>query len=191
LAAFVEQFAQHRRELELLLMAQLWGMQAQNDARAEEIQSNTKLILQRLDTPTSDLEKKLQALIDKQGGPDCILYDRATLDSFTHAPAVTEASAEPITIATRDMLLKDLDELLLQNRASFERKLDSVRKELAEAIARSTAATLHRFDEGPHDLIQDPDIKMVWKDAGWKLTIKTRYFGEGAHGTRRSLRLPC
>jgi hypothetical protein len=168
-------------------MAQLWGMQVQNNARTEDIQSNTKLILQRLDTPTSDSEKKLQALIDQQGGPDHILHDRATFDSFTRAPAVMEASAEPITIATRSMLLEDLDELLLQNKANFDRKLDSVHKELAEAIARSTTSILHRFDEGPHDLIKDPDIKMVWKDAGWKLTIKTRYFGEGAHGTQRSL----
>jgi hypothetical protein len=158
---------------------QSWGRQEQINERLEEVQRNSELILQRLDTPNSASERAVIALINRHGGPEHIVQDRAALDAIAHSTELKKADSSPVTTATRGMLSEDLDVLLQQNQESFERKLESSKKELAETIARSTAAILHRFDQGPHEQLEDPDIRELWKKAGWKLTVKTRYFGEG------------
>jgi hypothetical protein len=182
----MEEFAQHRQQIELLVNAQSWGRQIQINESLQHVQRNSELILQRLGAPTSSAERAVAALIDQHGGAEYIVQDRAAIDAIAHSPEMKKADSSPVTSATRTMLNDDLDVLLQQNEDSFERKLESAKKELAESIARSTAAILHRFDEGPHEQLEDPDIRELWKKAGWKLTVKTRYFGEGVYGSQSS-----
>jgi hypothetical protein len=169
----------YRQQIDEIISVQSWGRQARMDETLQQVQHNSELILQRLGAPASTAEKALKDLIDRKGGADYVVENPDALNKIAQSSEMRKADSSPVTAATRNMLKEDLDTLLMQNRESFERKLDNTQKELEEAINRSMVTILHRFDKGPHEQLADPDIRELWKDAGWKLTVKTRYFGEG------------
>jgi hypothetical protein len=188
LFGFTQAFAEHRQQLQMLVTGQVLitqeGVRANMDElerTAEQIKASTKLIMQRLGAAKTDEEREVQELIDDIGGPHSVLESQDKTDEVAKLLSTKKVDTAPLTIATRRALQTGLDELLEQNQAAFERKLESAQRGLDESIRRSEATILHRLDQGLHELVDDDDVKQMWKKADWRLVVKYRSFGEGVY----------
>lgn len=54
-------------------------------------------------------------------------------------------------------------------------------KELEESVGRSTRTILTKLDAGPHELIEDPEIRTVWKEMHAHTSVNTRVFLDAVH----------
>ncbi|CAE7142908.1 unnamed protein product [Rhizoctonia solani] len=175
LSDFAEVFTNTRHELEALILnhTTLVIMQSANtiNSIAREVSELTKF----MNTQTAR-ERDAQDLVKAKGGVETILKDSDLICQ------VSTKLGDPIppTAQTKRsieyMLTEDLGRQIQDNQALFLMKLQSVKEELAEAINKSTNTILNRLDSGPHEVINDPDIKEVWKDMKWRNTVKSRHF---------------
>jgi len=109
--------------------------------------------------------------------------------------AVTEIAkflAENVTRDTMKALRSDLSTLLESNNAVFEMMLNAARDQIKGEILLSTKTILEKLGSGPHNLIDDPDVKKIWEDNGWKMSVKCRYFVEAlcSHFTHKLAQSP-
>ncbi|KAJ7584970.1 hypothetical protein C8J56DRAFT_139201 [Mycena floridula] len=74
----------------------------------------------------------------------------------------------------------DPDEAIEKNSAVFNRKFEvqkrQIVEELEKVIKREGDRIINALGAGPHDRILDPDIHTIWKDMGWRGSIKVRHF---------------
>ncbi|KAJ7199183.1 hypothetical protein GGX14DRAFT_468209 [Mycena pura] len=118
-----------------------------------QMKVDIKAILERVNASTKQ-EREAEQLIMNQGGPQNVIEDA-------------------------EVLRQNLDQLISENRVQFELKLNGAKQEISEAINRSTQIIIGRLDAGPHDFIENPDMKEIWKVNRWKLSVKCRYFVDG------------
>ncbi|KAJ7633999.1 hypothetical protein B0H17DRAFT_1217386 [Mycena rosella] len=52
----------------------------------------------------------------------------------------------------------------------------NIGKILQQSITSNTIQASSEMDSGPHDLIDEPDVKEIWKGNGWKFSVKSRTF---------------
>ncbi|KAF8748370.1 hypothetical protein RHS01_10914 [Rhizoctonia solani] len=57
-----------------------------------------------------------------------------------------------------------LAQQLVDNRLFFDVKMEGVKEQISEKIERSTNSILLKMEDGPHELVHDPDIKKIWKE---------------------------
>jgi hypothetical protein len=148
-------------------------------ADLQKVMHNTQLLLEKQDATDVEAKEKVQDLIDKYGGVDQAAHNTDAVREISGALVTGGFEKAPVTANTLGILATNLDDLLSQNRESFGLKLDGAKQEIEDTINRSTAAILRRFDQGPHDLLEDEDVRDIWMKAGWKLSVKKRLFGEG------------
>ncbi|CAE6534803.1 unnamed protein product [Rhizoctonia solani] len=159
LSDFAEVFANTRQELEALILnhTTLIIMQTANTVNtiAREVSGLTRF----MNTQTIR-EREAQDLVKAKGGVETdnnlICEVSAKLGDPLHSSAQTRRSIQY-------GLNEDLGRQIQDNQALFLMKLQSVQEELAEAINKSTNTILTRLDAGPHEVINDPDIKEIWK----------------------------
>ncbi|TFK64971.1 hypothetical protein BDN72DRAFT_846149 [Pluteus cervinus] len=81
----------------------------------------------------------------------------------------------------RKELAEDIDEALERNRIMFEKKLDMQSKQLKEALQEESEHIISTLLAGAHDRIIDFDLQTIWKDMGWKGSVKARHFVLALH----------
>ncbi|KAF7356066.1 hypothetical protein MVEN_00936400 [Mycena venus] len=166
LTEYTTKFSGHQEKIEFLLVIQMAGDYAQ-------MKVDIRALLDRMGTPMNDEERKAQELINNEGGLQEVIENQEVLK------AVGKLLEDQVTSATIQVLKENLDALIDENRTQFEFKLDGVKMELKEAINRSTQTIIGRLDAGPHDFVDDPEIKEIWRVDGWKLSVKCRTFVDG------------
>ncbi|EUC55665.1 hypothetical protein RSOL_125990 [Rhizoctonia solani AG-3 Rhs1AP] len=175
LSDFAEVFANTRHELEALILnhTTLVVMQTANVVNniAREVSELTKF----MNTQTVR-ERDAHELVKAKGGVDSVLKDNNLICQVSTKLGDPIPSTAQTKRSIEYMLNEDLGRQIQDNQALFLMKLQSVKEELAEAITRSTNTILTRLDSGPHEVINDPDIKEVWKDMKWRNTVKSRHF---------------
>ncbi|KAJ7495032.1 hypothetical protein FB451DRAFT_1213148 [Mycena latifolia] len=164
---FVTQFHEYQTQIEFVLVAQMAGNQTRVAENLREIQQGIAALIDHVDVPTSENEKKAWEYIKTHG-----VQVIETPEGRTHVAKILQ---ESITSNTIDAINSALDELVEKNSTLFVCKLNGATMELNEAIDRSTNKILNRLDSGPHDLIE-PDVKEIWKGNGWKFSVKSRTF---------------
>ncbi|KAF7332467.1 hypothetical protein MKEN_00128800 [Mycena kentingensis (nom. inval.)] len=80
----------------------------------------------------------------------------------------------------RDELMTDPDTAMEKNMTVFARKFEVQKRqiidELTKVVERQGDRIISALSSGPHDRLLDPDVHKIWKEMGWRGSVKSRYF---------------
>ncbi|TFK44065.1 hypothetical protein BDQ12DRAFT_593650, partial [Crucibulum laeve] len=198
LADFGTLFVDHRKKLELsLALHTSLGVDAANEKldsqkhHLEAIEEKLDMILlfRKLDTPR---ERDVHKFIEEHGGVKTCIYDDELLEEL-----ILKSGESLSRISGRDArksndlpdirkrlskeLQEDIDEAFNRNMVLFERKLEMQSKQLTETVQQESDHIINTLLAGAHDRIIDPDLQKIWKDMGWKGSVKARHFVLALH----------
>ncbi|KAF8996992.1 hypothetical protein BDQ17DRAFT_1363767 [Cyathus striatus] len=156
-------------------------------------QSQFKELFKRLDTPK---EREIRMIIEGKGGAGACLDDESVLqelvskseddsfrrrdkDHYSRGASISESNAvtsiQDIQNILRQELLEDLDEVLNKNLELFKGKLDIQNKEIKDSIEKQGDRIIS-YISGGHEKIINPHIRAIWRDMGWRGSIKAVNF---------------
>ncbi|KDQ06652.1 hypothetical protein BOTBODRAFT_60514 [Botryobasidium botryosum FD-172 SS1] len=78
---------------------------------------------------------------------------------------------------TKDVLhsvFHGVNDLVEENRARFDYKLQEQTKRLESAISNASNRIIAEFNDGPYKKVRDLDIRHIWQDNKWRTFIKTK-----------------
>ncbi|KAJ8518759.1 hypothetical protein ONZ45_g4200 [Pleurotus djamor] len=167
-------FMRHREEIRNVLEART--MIATYDTRnsLQYVNSNIEKVISMLGAINAK-EHKAEEFSRTHGGPEAIIHDDALLSK------VAEILGEKLPPQIRSALRKDLQDLLENDLTQFKYALQATREQIDESVARSEVAIIRHLDSGPHELIQDPDVKSIWQEMKWRTSVKVRPFVDSLH----------
>ncbi|KAF8647842.1 hypothetical protein AX16_006510 [Volvariella volvacea WC 439] len=162
----------------------------QQDVQLKAIQQQLEHLFTKLDTPK---EREVQKFIEENGGAKACIEKEDLLNKMiaksgdsVSAVAGTNAKRGGDDLAgARKTLLKeyneDVDELFKRNAVLFEKKLDIQRAQLESTIRSEGDRVIETLLAGAHDKIIDQDLQSIWKEMGWKGSVKARHFVLALH----------
>ncbi|TFK64975.1 hypothetical protein BDN72DRAFT_962870 [Pluteus cervinus] len=131
-------------------------------------------VFRQLDSPR---EVEIQRFFEENGGVKACIEDDELLYTLVSKGGQEASEAGDDLLKTRKVLLKefheDIDKMLEDHTVLFQGKLDIQSKQLDAIQAILTS--------GSHDKIVDRDLKTIWKEMGWKGSVKARHFVLALH----------
>ncbi|KAF9062992.1 hypothetical protein BDP27DRAFT_1335820 [Rhodocollybia butyracea] len=174
ITAFIDAFKDFQAQLQTLL-AQFSALTINNvDQKTDQLNQKMDKIIAAINT-LSPTERRMQEKIEDYGGEE---------EAFRNPRFLNEISSElgtKLTTQLTSILREDLDSQLESNKAMFKLQLEQTTKDMEQTIERSTDAILTQMDSGPHELIQNDEVKEIWKEMKWRLSCKTRHFVDALH----------
>lgn len=76
------------------------------------------------------------------------------------------------TAAVLNSVFLDIHEIIEQNRARFDYKMQEQTKRLEDAIGNSTKQIIAKIGDGPYKRLRDLDIRHIWQDNVGRFLIK-------------------
>ncbi|KAG6852575.1 hypothetical protein C0991_010867 [Blastosporella zonata] len=146
-------------------------------AQLSDIQHQMREILILLDSPR---EREIRDLIESSGGARASISDNRVLQTLVDksdedAAWISGHGLQKLRKSLFSELSEDVEKALEQNMLLFQGKLDIQLREIAFAVARQGDRII-AFFSGGHERIADRHIREMWKEMGWKSTVKARYF---------------
>ncbi|KAG6835813.1 hypothetical protein H0H93_014437 [Arthromyces matolae] len=174
------EFAQRFYDLGVRLHRQLsmhtvWGIydirkgSVTLSAQLDEVRSQLRDLFTLL---ASTRERELVSFIESSGGARACVENDVTLQELTKRSGEGAIGQKR---GLREELSEDLDEALARNLLTFQGKLDIQLNEINLSILRESNRIITALSGG-HERINDKDIREVWRDMGWKSTVKARHF---------------
>ncbi|KAK7062151.1 hypothetical protein R3P38DRAFT_2495366 [Favolaschia claudopus] len=205
LVKYVGIFTKRRGEFEFALSIHTaLGVDAANralnvvDKTTQEMNAKMDLMMKMFQTFISPEQRDMARLVEQKGGlqacegNDKILRElseaenksgnvQAQLGPNTKSAAKATSGSKTFGLDDlKDELRTDPDAAAEQNLISFTRKFEVQQRqiidELSKVVAREGDRVISALTGGPHEKIVDPDVHKVWKDMGWRGSIKSRYF---------------
>ncbi|KAL0563359.1 hypothetical protein V5O48_018709, partial [Marasmius crinis-equi] len=102
-------------------------------------------------------EKEVTALVSQYGGESAVLKNDEILDR------IAASMGRTLTASIKYTLRANLDDILKANVGLYELKVEATARRIEDAVERSMETILLKLDSGPHDAIEDGDIRAVWK----------------------------
>ncbi|KII90017.1 hypothetical protein PLICRDRAFT_575939 [Plicaturopsis crispa FD-325 SS-3] len=170
LSGITKKFEQKEQELKSLMSHRTNVTIHETHEQVAGLSNDVHKVISMLGEMT-EKENQATAWIAQHGGPDAVAQNDALLASLSNM------MGEKINGPLRTAMREDLDQLLEKN----HRKIDEAIVQISEEVAASRDAILHRLDAGPHELIEDEDVRSLWKDSEWKMSVKCRVFVDGVH----------
>ncbi|EJD37198.1 hypothetical protein AURDEDRAFT_154414 [Auricularia subglabra TFB-10046 SS5] len=171
LKQFTVSFERHREQL-------LFILGAQNSTEIQALRSDMQSVLalsQKIFArlkPDTKADKDAAKFVAAKGGMSAVLRDRGALEEVARRLSGGSSNVEAITAGTIEALRTPLDEMLEKHRKAFEIKLDRMQGVIVDGMK----GIMKQLTSGPHELINDPDIKKIWEDNKWRLSVKCRLF---------------
>lgn len=180
LEGFAESFVNTRHELEAIVLhhTTLTAMRTYNVV--EGIATEVAQLNKFLSTQTTR-EREAQNFVKAKGGAEAVIKDNKLLSELATKLGDSITSSLQANRALQYSLHADLETQIQENQSLFILKLQCVKEEIEETVNRSTTTILMKLDAGPHEVINDPDIKAIWKDMQWRNTVKSRHFVSAVH----------
>ncbi|CAA7260803.1 unnamed protein product [Cyclocybe aegerita] len=170
LSDFVTTFSDHRQKLEMAFaLHTTLGVDAANSIKEK---LNMIALFRKLDTPR---EREIQKFIKEHGRVKACLNNDELLEEL-----IVKRPPEHLQAAAKE-LMEDVDKTFARNMVLFERKLNMQSKPLTETIQSESDHIISTLLSGAHDQIIDPDLQKIWKDMGWKGSVKARHFVLALH----------
>ncbi|KAJ7057115.1 hypothetical protein C8F01DRAFT_1372411, partial [Mycena amicta] len=200
LAAFAGVFTKRRTEFEFAMsMHTALGVDAANrgisvvDERTQAMNDKIDMMMKMFAQMVSPEQKEMARFIDQKGGAACVSDDKALgeLNEFenktfggSQSAAGTKLGAKTGDLADlKDDLHTSLDEAIEANMEKFSRKFAVQQRQIIDEVSKAVERTGDRIIgavlAGPHDRILDPNVHAVWKEMGWRGSVKTRHFVMG------------
>ncbi|KAF5348141.1 hypothetical protein D9756_010783 [Leucocoprinus leucothites] len=195
LAGYASKFIDYRDQLDKALTVHIaLGVDAANlklDSQSSQLDSiEEKLdiltdVFRRLDTPR---EKEVMEFIEESGGPNAIverndlvlaLVDKSgeTLSNLSNkARSGGKSELDSVREKLQKEVAEDLDAVLKQNFALFDRKLEIQNRNIMDAVKKEGQYIVSALSAGSHDRIRDTDLQNLWREMGWKGSVKARHF---------------
>ncbi|KAF8989784.1 hypothetical protein BDQ17DRAFT_1288362 [Cyathus striatus] len=194
LADYAERFVDNRNNLQLAITIHMsLGVDSANeklDKQDEQLRSigeQLRELFRKLDTPR---ERDMLKFVEDNGGPRACIEENGLLEKLLKKSGETAASVALVSgrhgdelIIARKALLKelseDLDVAFRRNMTLFEGKLDiqlGLITALGTKMSDQENHIISAIKAGSYERIQDPDLQELWKEMGWKGSVKARHF---------------
>ncbi|KXN81070.1 hypothetical protein AN958_06143 [Leucoagaricus sp. SymC.cos] len=192
LATWASAFADYRSELERALAVHTAVGVDQANRKLDKQQTTLKNIegtmleiFRKLDTPK---EREVAKFMDENGGARaCIEKDDLLTKLISKSGESISSVAQRSTVkggddvaTARKALLKELtenvDEIFKKNLVVFEAKMAIQRQQITEVMEKQGQQIMSVLLSGSHERIRDADLQRLWKDMGWKGSVKARHF---------------
>ncbi|KAF5348106.1 hypothetical protein D9756_010797 [Leucocoprinus leucothites] len=185
LSDYGSKFIDHRDQLDKALTVHIaLGVDAANlklDSQSSQLDSiEEKLdmltnVFRRLDTPQ---EKEVMEFIEKNGGPNAVVARNDLVKALVDKSGETlsNLSDKARSEKLQKEVAEDLDLVLKRNSTLFDRKLDIQSKNITDAVERQGQYIVSALSAGTHDRVRDPDLQNLWREMGWKGSVKARHF---------------
>ncbi|KAJ7657340.1 hypothetical protein DFH06DRAFT_991084, partial [Mycena polygramma] len=190
LAGYTKMFADHKQEIGFALKVHTaLGVDSANkkldgqDVHLKLIEDKMEQLFRKLDTSR---ERDVQKFIEDKGGAKACVDNEATLQELVSKSGESLASLDPTHSGNGDLasarkllnkeLAEDVDEAFKKNMKLFDRKLEMQSKQLSDTITSTGDHIISVLSGGAHDKILDPDLQAIWKEQGWKGSVKARHF---------------
>ncbi|CAK5271846.1 unnamed protein product [Mycena citricolor] len=186
LASYVANFTDHKKSIAFALtMHTSLSVDTANrklddqTTQLHSIEVKMEALFRKLDTPR---EREVQRFLDENGGARACISDEAALAQLVvKSGDTTLASSTSAQItATKKLLTRelaeDVDEAFRKNERLFDRKMELQSQQLEAAIGASEERIVSVLMGGAHERIMNADLQTLWKDQGWKGSVKARYF---------------
>ncbi|KAG8737624.1 hypothetical protein FRC10_008026 [Ceratobasidium sp. 414] len=159
---FAQSFADMKRDLDALVSHRATLTVLQTSDVVNSIASDVSQLLKFMNTQTTR-ERETRDFIKSKGGVDAILKDNKLLDEVAAKLGDNVNKSLQASRSLQYTLHAELEVQLKENQTLFALKLQCVQDQIEEAVKRSTTTILMKLDSGPHEVINDPDIKTIWK----------------------------
>ena len=169
-----------------------------------QVADMTELLQKVLQSQTSK-EKELQALINTKGGRDKVINDDSVLlelsvkydereSGWDKERAAKDGGDKTLDVTLKAELETSIDEqatplprrsvhwfwylnsLLLANETLFNKKFTAQTDMLIDAMDYSANKVIKALSQGPYERIEDPDMRTLWREEGWRSSVKARHF---------------
>ncbi|THV00737.1 hypothetical protein K435DRAFT_718738 [Dendrothele bispora CBS 962.96] len=199
LARYADRFVYHRQNLEFEMNKHAaLGIDTANtklDSQSSQLTAISShledmlALMKRLETPR---ERELGKFIKEKGGPHvCVQNNQLLMEliemsgeglgSITSSrsgdPEKDLASAK---WALSRELEENLDVALTKNWMLFEKKLEAQGRQMKvffeSSLRQEGEHIISTILAGAHERIVDPDMQAIWRDMGWKSSVKARHF---------------
>ncbi|GJE90655.1 hypothetical protein PsYK624_067990 [Phanerochaete sordida] len=173
LTDFTSDFSGKRDQLQVLISTQagLTIIDVKVDVRGVRLEiAQIKDLLQAQSAKEQEFEAKIASL----GGKDVVVKSDELLKTLAD-------TKEDIGSLKRSLKV-DFDDALRRNRELFATKIDMSTEKIQDSVKMSTATIIQTLERGPHEFIEDEDIKVIWRDMPSRTSAKTRQFLAALHG---------
>ncbi|KAJ3871775.1 hypothetical protein F5051DRAFT_456943 [Lentinula edodes] len=193
LEAFIQNCRTYQEDILYLLQIHIASTVESTVEAVADLSKNMDTALKILNQlGAADTRKELEAqrfLIDRNMDSQSIIQDEKTLVEFA------AIFSEQVTKETKDILHKDIEDILQESMNNFSSKIEQVKKDININVQSSQAEILAKLNAGPHNLIEDTEFRKLWfgklsvhciiilkaeilalTDHGWKASIKSRIF---------------
>ncbi|KAF7376029.1 hypothetical protein MSAN_00017700 [Mycena sanguinolenta] len=198
LAKFAGTFTKRRSEFEFALSIHTaLGVDAANktlssvDKVTQEMNEKMNQMLAMFATFVAPEQKEMLRIVEQKGGPqacqdnDKILKELSDLEAkSTSVGSATRSSKSAQKTSAleelKDDLMVDPESAMETNLTVFSRKFEMQKQqivdELTKVVEREGDRVISAVTAGPHDKIVDPDVHKIWKEMGWRGSVKSRHF---------------
>ncbi|KAJ7283805.1 hypothetical protein C8J57DRAFT_1293627 [Mycena rebaudengoi] len=179
LVDFATSFEAHKKELQYLMTTKTAATVTKMDNNVQDVSAKLDQVLAFINLQNPKEHAIARRIQEYPGGENAAVMD----DKFLSK--IGKILKEEINGNVKHALREDIDDVLKSNFARFGLKVETAMSEIKNAVERSTETIMTRLDSGPHDLINDQDIKAVWKGMllrlNWRLSCKCRHFVDAVH----------
>ncbi|KAF7297297.1 hypothetical protein MIND_00962900 [Mycena indigotica] len=193
LVTFAGKFTKRRGEFEFALSIHTaLGVDAANE-RLSAVDKKMDMMLQMFQQMIAPEQKEMLRMVEQKGGVqacqdnDKILKELCDLEAKSSSAingATTTSKAGSKTgnavEELKDDLMVDPDAAMEKNSTVFSRKFEVQKRqivdELTKVVEREGDRVISAITAGPHDKLIDPDLHKIWKEMGWRGSIKSRHF---------------
>ncbi|KAJ7739936.1 hypothetical protein B0H16DRAFT_1568368 [Mycena metata] len=202
LVKFVGIFTKRRGDFEFAMSIHTaLGVDAANraisavDKTTLEMNAKMDMMMKMFQQFVSPEQREMARIVEQKGGlqacqdNDKILKELNDLESKSGATPVKPQSVKGTASMNnktsgledlKDELMTDPDAAMEKNLTAFNRKFEvqtrQIIDEMTKVVERQGDRIISELTSGPHDKIVDKDVHKVWKEMGWRGSIKSRYF---------------
>ncbi|KAJ6610468.1 hypothetical protein B0H10DRAFT_411247 [Mycena sp. CBHHK59/15] len=196
LVKFVGIFTKRRSEFEFALAIHTsLGVDAANralgtvDQTTQEINAKMDMMMKMFQQFVSPEQKEMARMIGQRGGAAVLDNDKALkeLNDFENKSGTQVATAhgggkgaKSDLEDLKEDLHMDPDAAMEQNMTVFTRKFEVQKRQIVDELTRVIEhegdRVISAVTAGPHDKIIDPNVHMIWKEMGWRGSVKARHF---------------
>lgn len=184
----LEHFATHRQtlmqDLQMYTAIKVHSLTNSMDALSKQLGS-------MFDWLRNPEERDLINLTASLGGAENVIKDNSLVEkliqSIGHDDQSARCGQEGSGAALADIrreLHKNIAQMLETNRRAFEAKWEVQKNQLAnikEEVKHQGDRVIEAVNKRPHERIVDKDIYQIWKEMGWKGSIKARHLVMALH----------
>ncbi|KIK51722.1 hypothetical protein GYMLUDRAFT_265701 [Collybiopsis luxurians FD-317 M1] len=144
------------------------------------------LLLEQLRSPE---ECESRRFVESRGGPKEILKNDELMQELIRRSGEPESNTslpKGQTNLIQDIkreIQKTVADLISKNREPFFAKFDALLEQLRDnvdtSVLKESDWSIGRLVDDPHERIIDPELSQIWKDMGWKSTVKARSMAMG------------